>query len=109
MKRFVRIILAALLVLSLAGLAACGPKVDYKNAEAVEKALRAGEKLDGKIVKVKINKVEKTELGWSARAGEKLSFFSVTDPMIKDGSTITVRIDTIVNLLGTYVITYTKV
>lgn len=108
MKKFLRIVLALVAVMSMVLLSACGPKADYRNAEAVEKALKAGEKLEGKVVRVKITEVAKTEVGYSARAGEHLSFFSLVDPAIKDGSTITVRVDTVVNLLGTYVITYTK-
>ena len=93
MKRIGRILLAMLAVLSCVMLAACGPKVDYSSAEAVEKALNDGENLEGKLVRVKITKVESSALGYSAQAGEHLNFYSVTDPMIKDGSTITVRID----------------
>ena len=109
MKRFLRITMVLMAVMSMVLLSACGPKADYKNAEAVEKALKDGEKLEGKIVRVKITEVTKTEVGYSAKAGEHLSFFSLVDPAIKDGSTITVRVDTVVNLFGTYVITYTKV
>ena len=109
MKRLMRMTLVLLAVCSLVLLSACGPKVDYRSAEAVEKALNAGEKLDGKIGRVKVNKVTDSGLGYVAEAGEHLNFYSVNDPMIKDGSTITVRIDTATNLLGVWMITYTKV
>ena len=84
--------------------------IDYGNAEAFEKALNAGENLEGKVVQfTAVDFRPDSMLGYNVWAGEHLNFISSRNPDIKAGDTVTVKALTIESSLGSWIITYEKV
>ena len=52
--------------------------------------------------------IPNTALGYNVQAGEHLNFISSTNPNVKVGDIMTVKVDTVVSLLGTWLIRYEK-
>ncbi len=84
--------------------------IDYGDAESFEAALNEGKNLEGKVVRFVAGEFHpQSKLGYNIWAGEHLNFVSSRNPDIQEGDTVTVRITTIENLLGSWIIDYEKV
>ena len=111
MKKLLAILLSLTLLLSLV---ACGEKVeakpDYEDVAAFEQALNDGEDLTGKTVLVTVNKlVPDSAFGYNIQAGENLNFCSTDNPNVKEGDTLTVKVEDVASMLGSYIIKYERV
>ncbi|MEI5995451.1 hypothetical protein [Candidatus Enterococcus mansonii] len=109
MKELKTILVALLLVVVLVG---CGSKKeaepDYTEAQA-EKALNAGDDLEGKTVKIKVLEyVPNGPLGYTIQAGEHLNFISSDNPKVKKGDELVVKIKKVESALGSFIISYDK-
>lgn len=109
----VSFVLIICLLLSLCG---CGNSnraeviIDYGDAESFEAALNEGEILEGKIVRFVAGEFHPdSELGYNIWAGEHLNFVSSRNPDVQENDIVTVRVTTIENLLGSWIISYEKV
>ncbi len=104
-KSIVLCMLVALLALVLC---ACGDEaVDYSSAEDFEKALNAGESVEGKIVSFKVGTVTPDgALGHTIWAGEHLNFINSKDPGVKEGDTLKVKITKATDMLGSWILAY---
>ena len=85
-------------------------KVDYPNVEDFEAALNAGEDLTGKTVTFTVLEVHPSSaFGYNLYAGEHLNFVSSKNPGVKEGDTITVKVEEVNSILGSWIISYKKV
>ena len=109
MKRVIRVLLTG--VFSLFILSACGTKEvkpDYTTKEA-ETALNDGRSIDGKTVEITVDKfVPDGSLGYTIWSGEHLNFISSSNPSVKEGDKIIVKVKEVQNTLGSWIITYDK-
>lgn len=89
----------------------CGSgKIDYERVEDFEAALNAGENLIGKTVTFTILEVNPSSaFGFNLYAGEHLNFTSSKNPGVEQGDTITVKVKEVISILGSWIISYTKV
>lgn len=84
--------------------------IDYGDAESFEAALNEGKNLEGKVVRFVAGELHpQSKLGYNVWVGEHLNFVSSRNPDIQEGDTVTVRITSIENLLGSWIIDYEKV
>ena len=84
--------------------------IDYGDAESFESALNEGKNLEGKIVRFSAGEFHPdSKLGYNVWAGEHLNFVSSRHPDIAEGDIVTVKIETIENLMGSWIIHYEKV
>lgn len=95
-------------------LAACGKReevvIDYADAQSFEAALNNGENLEGKIVSFMAQELHpESAMGYNIWAGEHLNFVSDKNPDIAANEQVTVKVNTIQNILGSWVIHYEKV
>lgn len=91
---------------------ACGSngKVDYERVEDFEAALNAGEDLTGKTVTFTVKDFRPdSAFGYNLITGEHLNFCSSKNPGVKTGDTITVKVKEVNSLLGSWIISYTKI
>lgn len=78
------------------------------NERSFEKALNAGKNMQGKKVKFRVKKIEpQSAFGFNLEAGKHLNFVSSTNPGVKKGRYLTVKVKKVTYVLGSYVITYT--
>ena len=85
----------------------CGGNVDYKDAESFESALNSGDDLTGKTVTFTVDSIEPSStFGYNLQAGEHLNFCSENNPKVKEGDTITVKVDEVKSFMGSYIIYY---
>lgn len=85
-------------------------KPDYEDVVAFEKALNNGEDLTGKTVVITVNElVPDSAFGYNIQTGEHLNFCSPDNPGIKKGDTITVKVENVTSMLGSYIIGYEMV
>ena len=106
-----KIIAALLLVVLITSvLVGCSNKaVDYPNVEAFEAALNAGEDVTGKTVTFTVVKlVPNSAFGYNMQTGEHLNFCSTTNPNVKEGDVVTVKVTEVSSVLGTYIIRYKR-
>lgn len=84
--------------------------IDYGDAESFEAALNEGENLENKVVRFIAGDIRpNSTFGYNVWAGEHLNFVSSRNPDIRTGNIVTVRISTIENFLGSWIISYEKV
>lgn len=102
--------LALSIILVLLFLVSCGGKnytVDYTTDEAFEAALNNGIDGTGKIVTLSVDKFEPdSAFGYNIWSGEHLNFCSTSNPNVKVGSEITVKITRVKSVMGSYIIYY---
>lgn len=104
MKKFLAFFLATLMSLALFS---CGVNADYKDAEGFESALNSGEELSGKTVTFTVNKIApNSAFGYNLQAGEHLNFCSPSNPDVKEGDTLTVKVESVKSVLGSYIVYY---
>jgi|GEM_PF-1437367 prophage lp2 protein 7 len=91
----------------------CGTEavtLDYKDATTFEADLNAGKDLTGKTVRITVDKfVPDSAFGFNIQTGAHLNFCSPKHPGVTEGDTLTVRVDEISSVLGSYIISYTIV
>lgn len=109
-----KIVDVLLVIAIVAFLAACGKQeevvIDYADAQSFEAALNNGENLEGKIVSFMVQEIHpESALGYNVWAGEHLNFVSDRNPDIALNEQVTVKVNTIQNILGSWVIHYEKV
>lgn len=84
--------------------------IDYGDAESFEAALNEGENLENKVVRFIAGDIHpNSTFGYNVWAGEHLNFVSSRNPDIRTGNIVTVKISTIENFLGSWIISYEKV
>ena len=84
--------------------------IDYGDAESFEAALNEGENLENKVVRFIAGDIHPdSTFGYNVWAGEHLNFVSSRNPDIRTCNIVTVRISTIENFLGSWIISYEKV
>lgn len=102
-----------MLFLAVLFLGACGGNAkeataDYTTAEA-EKALNDGENIEGKTVKIKVDKlVPDSAFGYNIQTGEHLNFVSNDHPEVKEGDELIVKVEKVTSTMGSYIMTYVK-
>ena len=105
-----RIMLAIFTVFMFALPVWAAQTIDYGDEASFEAALKQGENLEGKIVQFTAREFHpESALGYNLWAGEHLNFVSARHPDAKAGDTLVVRTDTITNMMGSWVINYTKI
>ena len=83
---------------------------DYKSATELEEALNSGKDCTGQTVKFKVDKVvPDSAFGYNLWAGEHLNFCSIENPHASKGETVAVKITTVENVLGSWIIYYEKI
>lgn len=98
--------LVLMLIISVILVGCGGP--DY-TTEEFENALNNGDVVEGKTVSVKVTKMDaNTAFGYNIQAGEHLNFVSAENPKVKEGDTVTLKVERVANLFGSYIITYIK-
>ncbi|MDE7176841.1 MAG: hypothetical protein K2O59_03420 [Lachnospiraceae bacterium] len=110
----VKVVGALLAIVIVFSLTACGKQeevvIDYADAESFEMALNNGENLEGKIVSFMVQEIHpESALGYNVWAGEHLNFVSERNPDIAVNEQITVKVNAIENILGSWVIKYEKI
>ena len=86
------------------------PVIDYPNAEALELAINAGVDVKGKTVTFVVQEfIPNSAFGYNLITGEHLNFCSPKHPGVEVGDTVAVKITEVINVLGSYVITYEKI
>ncbi|MDE5557511.1 MAG: hypothetical protein K2J32_07430 [Ruminococcus sp.] len=104
MKRILSVFLSIIMCLALFS---CGGNVDYKDAESFESALNAGEDLIGKTVTFTVEEFSpNSAFGYNLQAGEHLNFCSSENPNAKAGDTVTVKVESVKSVIGSYIIYY---
>ncbi|MFD1430447.1 hypothetical protein [Lacticaseibacillus mingshuiensis] len=103
-------VLAILTVLSvLFALTACGAqavKPDYTEKTA-ETALNAGKDLEGKTVQLTVDKLAPNSMfGYNMQTGKHLNFVSSSNPKVKAGDKVTVKVTKVQSMMGSFIITY---
>ena len=84
--------------------------IDYENVKDFEDALNEGKDLEGKTVKITVDEYKPDgKLGYTIWSGEHLNFISDDNPKVEVGDTITVKVKTVKNLLGSWIITYKRI
>ena len=113
MKKIKSIGSVIVLLLLIVGTIACGNSkivLDYGDAESFESALNAGENLEGKTVQFMAGELHPdSAFGYDIWAGEHLNFVSSTHPDVKEGDTVTVKVNKIESMLGSWIISYEKI
>ena len=116
MKRIIRCFMMVCLLSLITGCGYINSKgnstnmIDYGDAESFEAALRAGENLEGKIVRFKVIEFHPdSEWGYNLWAGEHLNFVSTRNPDVKEGDEVVVKAKIIENILGSWKISYEKI
>ena len=110
MKKTISIILILVLISSI--FSGCGSNVtiDYENAKDFEAALNAGEDLTGKVVSFTVDEIiPNSAFGYNLITGEHLNFCSTSNPNVKEGDIVVVKVKEVQSLLGSYIISYEKV
>ena len=98
----------ALLLFTGCGSSTKEEKADYTTEQA-EKALNDGESIDGKTVKITVDKlVPNSAFGYNIQTGEHLNFVSSENPNVKEGDSLVVKVSKVESTLGSFIITYTK-
>lgn len=106
MKKLLIILIAAMFLVACGNDATEEVEADYTTAE-FEAALNKGDDLTGKIVDVEIDElVPDSAFGFNLQAGEHLNFVSSKNPGKKAGEKMTVEIEEVENVIGSYVIKY---
>ena len=109
MKKFVCMLWAFILVLSLVGCSGKSVTPDYEDVASFESALNNGENLTGKTVKITVDKfVPDSAFGYNIQTGEHLNFCSSTNPNVSVGDTLIVEATEISSFMGSYIIYYEK-
>ena len=109
MKKLALIGITALTALSLVACGKATVKPDYTSDTKFEQALNDGKNLTGKTVDITVEKIDpKSAFGFNVEAGEHLNFVSSTNPGIKKGDKIVLKVKKVESMLGSYVITYEK-
>ena len=108
MKKIIAILISLTFALSLS---ACGGNTeetpDFVDVASFEQALNDGEDLTGKSVLVTVDElVPNSAFGYNIQAGEHLNFCSPENPGVKVGDTITVEVNEVTSILGSYIISY---
>ncbi len=84
-------------------------KVDYEDVASFEADLNGGADLTGKTVKVSVDNLEtQSAYGYNIWSGEHLNFVSVENPNVTVGEIIPVKIKSVENVLGSWIIEYEK-
>ena len=82
--------------------------LDYENEKEFESALNAGEDTIGKTVKFKVDDINpESSFGYDLWAGEHLNFVSDNAVSVNIGDELTVKIDSVENVVGSWIIHYT--
>lgn len=83
---------------------------DFVNAESFEAALNAGENCEGVTVRFTVTEFHpESKLGYDLWAGEHLNFVSARHPNVQAGDMVTVRVTTVENFMGSWVIRYEQI
>ena len=110
MRKIICFLCAVLLLVSLVG---CGSKTvvpDYEDVTSFEAALNAGEDLTGKTVRFTVNAFEPASaFGYNMQTGEHLNFCSENNPKVSVGNTVTVKVENVTSILGSWIISYKMV
>ena len=111
MRKLNLFLIAVLAVFTCVLCAGCvsEPVIDYPSAEALELALNAGVDVEGKTVTFVVQEFKPSStFGYNLWTGEHLNFCSPEHPKVNVGDTVTVKITKVVNVLGSYIISYEK-
>ena len=107
MKKVMLMVSVLMMVVMLVACGGAGP-ADYSTSD-FEAALNNGVDVRGKTVSVKVNKLEpNSSFGYNIQAGKHLNFVNPTNPGVKEGDVITVRVEEVANMFGSWIITYRK-
>lgn len=109
MNKFIRVLVSVFAVIILAS---CGsPSVeDVISTTQFEEALNNGDNMEGSVVEVKVDDfVPDSAFGYNIQTGQHLNFVSDSHPDVKVGDVVIVEVESVENVLGSYVISYKKI
>lgn len=87
-------------------LVGCSGGADYTTSE-FEEALNNGENVEGKTVEVEVREMENNSaFGYNMIAGDHLNFTSTINPEVEEGDTVTIKVEKVASMLGSFIITY---
>ncbi|MHC9536276.1 hypothetical protein ACVQ8P_00510 [Dellaglioa sp. BT-FLS60] len=107
MKKIISLL--GILGVSILLLSACGNKTkpDYTTNKA-ESTLNNGTDINGKTVEFKVSEaVPNSAAGYNLQTGKHLNFVSDSNPKVKKGDTVTVKVKDAKSAFGSWMITYT--
>lgn len=108
MKKIFKALLSVTLFFVLTACESEPVEPDYTTTEA-EAALNAGEDIVGKTVKITVDTyVPNGTLGYTIQTGEHLNFISPSNPDVKEGDELVVKVTEVTNVLGSFVMNYEK-
>lgn len=109
MNKFIKALVSVFAVLILAS---CGsPSVeDAISTTQFEEGLNNGDNMEGSVVEIKVDDfVPDSAFGYNIQTGQHLNFVSDSHPDVEIGDTLIVEVESVENVLGSYVISYKKV
>lgn len=108
MKTISKIKKGMVLLTACLSLFVCGcssTNVDYESAKDFETALNNGENLEGVVVSFEVEEINaNATLGYTIWAGEHLNFIFSENPDVEENETVTVKVNSVSNVLGSWVI-----
>lgn len=104
-----KIVISLVMVFSaLFILTACGSKKADYTEKTAESALNTGKNIEGKTVKFKVGEIKpNSSFGYNIETGKHLNFVDSTNPKVKKGDTVTVKVKKVQSVLGSWIISYT--
>lgn len=110
MKKLIKVISVAFTALCLIFvITACGQKKADYSAKTAESALNAGKDIEGKTIKFEVKKLEpNSAFGYNMETGKHLNFVSDDNPKVKKGDIVFLKVKKVKSVLGSYIITYSK-
>ena len=110
LKKIVKFVLVAGIIFILSGCSNSNQnEADYTTKEA-EAALNDGEDIEGKTVKITVDKlVPNSAFGYNIQTGEHLNFVSESNPKVNDGDSLIVKVTNVKSVAGSFIIEYTEV
>lgn len=109
MNKLIKVLVSVFAVVILAS---CGsPSADEAiSTTQFEEGLNNGDNMEGSVVEIKVDDfVPDSAFGYNIQTGQHLNFVSDSHPDVKVGDTLIVEVESIENVLGSYVISYEKV
>ncbi|SFF08893.1 hypothetical protein SAMN05428981_11521 [Bacillus sp. OV194] len=107
MKKIIIVLSSVLMIVWVS--AGCGTAEPDYTTKQFETALNKGEKVEGKTVSVKVDKlVPDSAFGYNIEAGDHLNFVSSDNPGVKKGDKVVLKVKQVKSVLGSYLISYEK-
>lgn len=108
MRKVLALVLTIILIMTTGILiTGCSKTPDYTSAAQLENALNSGEDVTGKIAVIVVDEYNPNgSLGYTIWAGEHLNLISSSNPKVKEGDEITIKIKEVKSLMGSWILEF---